>query len=232
MIGNLGKIVDINGNYVQIEIGFDVEKYGSLMNVHVVFDDGNRKIVGEILKVTIKHLTVGIVGEIVNNIFVPGIGIKPAFASIVRIINKDELTLVLGPQEVVDSEHIYLGKSSVYNGYKINVNVNEFFSNHFAILGNTGSGKSSTFARIIQNIFKGSKYLPINASIFVFDAYGEYKNAFSFLHEFNNQLNYKSYTTNVQTADTELLRIPLWLFALKEKECQIAPISDSEYSDS
>jgi len=211
MIGNLGKIIDINGNYVQVEINFDVAKYGSLMNVHVVFDDGNRKVVGEVLKVTIKHLTVGIVGEIVGDTFIPGIGIKPAFASIVRIINKDELTLVLGPQEIVDSEHVYLGKSSVYNGYKINVNVNEFFSNHFAILGNTGSGKSSTFARMIQNIFKGSKYLPVNASIFVFDAYGEYKNAFSFLHEFNNQLNYKAYTTNVQTADTELLRIPLWL---------------------
>lgn len=211
MIGNLGKIVDINGNYVQVEINFNVAQYGSLMNVHIVFDDGTRKIVGEVLKVTIKHLTVGIVGEIVDNNFIPGIGIKPAFASTVRIINKDELTLVLGPQEVLDSEHVYLGKSSIYNGYKINVNVNEFFSNHFAILGNTGSGKSSTFARIIQNIFRGSKYLPVNASIFVFDAYGEYKNAFSFIHDINSQLNYKSYTTNVQSADTELLRIPLWL---------------------
>lgn len=216
MIGNLGKIVDINGNYVEIEIEFNVSQYGNLMNVHVVFDDGNKRIVGEILKVTVKHLTVGIVGELIEGTFIPGIGLKPSFASNVRIINRDELTLVLGPQEIMDSEHVYLGKSSIYNGYKINVNVNEFFSNHFAILGNTGSGKSSTFARIIQNIFKGSKYLPVNASIFVFDAYGEYKNAFSFLHDFNNQLNYKAYTTNVQSADTELLRIPLWLLGVDD----------------
>ena len=211
MIGNLGKIVDINGNYVLVEINFNVSQYGNLMNVHVVFDDGKKRIVGEILKVTITQLTVGIVGEIVDDIFIPGIGIKPAFASTVRIINKDELTQVLGPQEIDDSDHVYLGKSSIYNGYKINIRVNEFFSNHFAILGNTGSGKSSTFARMIQNIFTSSKYLPVNASIFVFDAYGEYRNAFSFLHDFNNQLNYKSYTTNVQTSDNELLRIPLWL---------------------
>lgn len=211
MLGNLGKIVDINGNYVQVEISFNVSQYGNLMNVHVVFDDGTKRIVGEILKVTITHLTIGIVGELVDNVFIPGIGIKPSFASQVRIINQNELTLVLGPQEIDDSDHVYLGKSSIYNGYKINVRVNDFFSNHFAILGNTGSGKSSTFARMIQNIFKGSKYLPVNASIFVFDAYGEYKNAFSFLHDFNNQLNYKAYTTNVQTSDTELLRIPLWL---------------------
>ena len=211
MIGNIGKIIDINGNYVTVQIGFDVSQYGNLMNIHVVFEDQEKKIVGEILKVTVTELTIGIVGEIVNNSFIPGIGIKPSFSSLVRIINPEELTLVLGPQDISDSEHIYLGRSSIYNGYKINVAVNDFFSNHFAILGNTGSGKSCTFARIIQNIFQGSKYLPVNASIFVFDAYGEYKNAFSFLHNFNSQLNYKSYTTNVQSTDNELLRIPLWL---------------------
>ncbi len=216
MIGNIGKIIDISGNYVVVQINFDVSKYGNLMNVHVVFDDGNKRIVGEILKVTVSAITIGIVGEILNNVFIPGIGIKPSFASQVRIINQEELTQVLGPQEVDDSNHIYLGKSSIYNGYKINVNVNDFFSNHFAILGNTGSGKSSTFARIVQNIFKGSKYLPVNASIFVFDAYGEYKNAFSFLHDFNPELNYKAYTTNVESTDTDLLRIPLWLLGVDD----------------
>ena len=216
MIGNIGKIVDINGNYVIVQVNFDVSQYGNLMNVHVVFDDGNKRIVGEILKVTVTTVTIGIVGELLENNFIPGIGIKPSFASLVRIISQEELTLVLGPQEIDDSNHIYLGKSSIYNGYKINVDVNDFFSNHFAILGNTGSGKSSTFARIIQYIFTGSKYLPVNASIFVFDAYGEYKNAFSFLHEFNSELNYKSYTTNVQSSDNELLKIPLWLLGVDD----------------
>ena len=119
--------------------------------------------------------------------------------------------MILGPSDIDDADHLYLGKSSIYNGYTINVGINSFFSNHFAILGNTGSGKSCTFARIVQNIFTTSKYLPVNASIFVFDAYGEYKNAFSFLHEFNNQLNYKAYTTNLNEPSESVLRIPLWL---------------------
>ena len=211
MLDNLGKIVDINGNYIIVRIDFDVSKYGSLMNVHVLFDDGIKKIVGEILKVTTVDLTIAVIGEIDNNIFVPGVSSKPAFASSVRVVNKDELALILGPANVDDADHLYLGKSSIYNGYTINVGVNSFFSNHFAILGNTGSGKSCTFARIIQNIFTTSKYLPVNASIFVFDAYGEYKSAFSFLHDFNNQLNYKAYTTNINDTESYLLRIPLWL---------------------
>ncbi|MBR4672744.1 MAG: ATP-binding protein [Bacilli bacterium] len=211
MIGNLGSIVDINGNYIVIKISFDVTKYGSLMNVHVVFEDGIKKVVGEIIKVTTNDLTVAVVGEIEGNNFIPGVSAKPAFASSVRVVNKDELSMILGPSDIDDADHLYLGKSSIYNGYTINVGINSFFSNHFAILGNTGSGKSCTFARIVQNIFTTSKYLPVNASIFVFDAYGEYKNAFSFLHEFNNQLNYKAYTTNLNEPSESVLRIPLWL---------------------
>ncbi len=213
MTESLGKIIDINGNYVTIKVGFNVSSYGNLMNVHLIFDDGKKKIVGEIVKVTIETIIVAVVGEITDNVFIPGISAKPAFASFIRIISLDELALILGPQDVSDTDRIYLGKSSIYNGYRINIGVNSFFSNHFAILGNTGSGKSCTFARIVQNIFTSSKYLPVNASIFIFDAYGEYKNAFSYLHGYNSELNYKSYTTNIKKNDTdsEILRIPLWL---------------------
>lgn len=210
-MNNLGKIIDIDGNFVVIKTDFDISSYGNLMNIHVVFEDGSKLIVGEILKVTIEEVIVAVIGEIENNVFIPGVSSKPSFAAKSRVVNMQELSLILGPSEIEDSEHLYLGRSLIYKGYKIHVGVNNFFSNHFAILGNTGSGKSCTFARIIQNIFTTSKYLPVNASIFVFDAYGEYKNAFSFLHEFNKSLNYKSITTNLQSTDGELLRIPLWL---------------------
>ena len=211
MNNNIGKIINIEENIVTVKIDVNVLNYGNLMNIHTVFDDGKRKLIGEILKVDIEYLKIAIVGELKEQIFIPGISLKPSFSSIIRIVTKEELSYILGPQEIIDNNQIALGVSSVYPGYKINVDVNSFFSNHFAILGNTGSGKSCTFARIVQNIFTTSKYLPVNASIFVFDAYGEYKNAFSFLHEFNAGLNFKSYTTNTQYPDTELLKIPLWL---------------------
>lgn len=211
MNNSIGKILNIEGNVVTVKIDINVLSYGNLMNIHVVFDDGNKRIVGEVLKVDIEFLKISVVGEFIGEHFVPGITLKPAFSSVIRLVNKDELALILGRQEIVDSGQIALGRSSVYTNYKINVDVNAFFSNHFAILGNTGSGKSCTFARLVQNIFTTSKYLPVNANIFIFDAYGEYKNAFSFLHQFNSQLNFKAYTTNTQYPDTEILRIPLWL---------------------
>ena len=211
MNNSIGKIINIEENIVTVKVDINILNYGNLMNIHTVFDDGKRKLIGEILKVDIEYLKIAIVGELKDGIFIPGISLKPSFSSIIRIVTKEELSCILGPQDIIDNNQIALGISSVYPGYKINIDVNSFFSNHFAILGNTGSGKSCTFARIVQNIFTTSKYLPVNASIFVFDAYGEYKNAFSFLHEFNTGLNFKSYTTNTQYPDTELLKIPLWL---------------------
>ena len=209
-MNSLGNIVNIDGNIVTIKINSSILGDASLMNIHVVFDDGKRKIAGEIIKISLDSIDIAVVGEFIGNVFIGGIAVKPSFKSIVRIVTKEELAGILGKEEGSDTS-IFLGRSSVYQGYKINVDVNALFSNHFSIIGNTGSGKSCTFARIIQNVFTTSKYLPVNASIFIFDAYGEYKRAFSYLHEFNDRLNFKAYTTDTYHPDSELLRIPLWL---------------------
>ena len=207
----IGKIFSIEENYVMVNLTIDISSQTNLINVHVVFEDGDKRIVGEIININANIAKIGIVGEIVDNRFVPGINKKPAFKSKVRIIVMDELYLVLGNQKVVDNTQVYFGLSTVYANYRINVNINDFFSNHFSILGNTGSGKSSTTARIIQNIFTSSNYVPINAKIFIFDAYGEYIRAFSKLNEISPMLNDKVYTTNINDQEHELLRIPLWI---------------------
>lgn len=210
---NIGRIINIDNTNIQIKLDINLEEYSNIMNVHLIFLDGDKKIVGEVTKVATDYVIASVVGEIINNIFLPGIGAKPSFKSQIRIINKEELELIIGTQSSENDLHLMLGESSIYRGYNINVDINQFLSNHFAILGNTGSGKSCTFARVIQNLFTKSKYIPVNANIFLFDAYGEYKNAFSFLHQFNNKLYYKSFTTNTRSRDPEqqLLQIPLWL---------------------
>ena len=212
----LGNIIDIENNIVTIKLAIDITTQTNLINVHVVFEDDNQKIVGEIVNIGIDNAKISIVGEIVNNRFLPGFTKKPSFKSSTRIITMDELALILGDQQIQNNDQIYLGKSSIYTNYRINVGVNSFFSNHFAILGNTGSGKSCTVARLIQNIFTSNNYLPVNANIFIFDAYGEYTNAFSKINEISPVLNYKTYTTNSLYPDGEILRIPLWLLGIDD----------------
>ena len=213
MLGSIKEIID---NSVIIKLAIDINEQPNLINIHVVFEDGSdRKVVGEIANVNQNEMFVNIVGEIDNNNFIPGSSSKPSFKSSIRLINADELQLLLGPQEVTFGKTNF-GTSNVYQGYKINVDVNEFFNTHFAILGNSGAGKSCTVASILQRLYTSSKTPPVNSNLFFFDAYGEYTNAFSKLHDVNPLLNYKSYTTNTVDPECEILRIPPWLLDVDE----------------
>ncbi|MBP3841205.1 MAG: ATP-binding protein [Bacilli bacterium] len=204
----LGNIIEINDNKVTLKLSIDINSQPNLVNLHVIFEDKSKRIVGEVSKVTQELMFINIVGEIENGVFISGGSARPSFMSKVRIITLEELELVFGSQVLKDG-YTNFGTSNVYANYKINVSINEFFSNHFAIIGNSGAGKSCTVSSIIQKLFRNNKP-PVNSSIFFFDAYGEYNNAFSTLHTENNLLNYKSYTTNPQDKEN-LLRIPIWL---------------------
>ena len=207
MLGNISEIID---NYVYINLSIDITQQPNLVNLHVVFDDGKKKVVGEIANTNKEKMTVIIVGEIKDGNFIPGANAKPSFKSVPRLIKADELAILLGDQTTKHGQTNF-GTSNVYEGYKINVSINDFFNSHFSILGNSGAGKSCTVASLLQKLFTSSPTPPKNAGLFFFDAYGEYTNAFGKIHERNPVLNYKSYTTNTDTPECEILQIPIWL---------------------
>lgn len=205
----LGKIVEIKDEKVKVKMDIDIKVQPSLSNLHVVFEEEGKKVVGEITSIDETYLYIAIIGEIIDNRYLPGVQKKPSFKAAVRIISMDELVLILGPS-TSSNDTFYLGESSIYNNYGINVGINNFFSNHFAIIGNSGSGKSCATATVVQNLFY-SNHPPVNSNIFVFDAYGEYHHSFDRLEEVNPNICYKSITTNPRATETEQLRIPLWL---------------------
>ena len=207
----LGKIDEIIDNSVKIKLDIDINEQPNLVNLHIVFeDDSKKKVVAEIANVNQTIMFANVVGEITDGRFTPGASSKPSFKSKVRLITMDELGLLFGKQET-EFGFTNFGTSNVYEGYKINVPINEFFNAHFSILGNSGAGKSCTVASILQKLFTSSPTPPVNSSLFFFDAYGEYTHAFGELHKHNPALNYKAYTTNVIDPDCEILRIPIWL---------------------
>lgn len=212
----IGKIEEIIDNSVRINLAIDITQQPNLVNYHIVFDDGsNKKIVAEIANVNKQIMVANIVGEIIDDNFIPGSSAKPSFKSNIRLINMNELELIFGKQET-SKGYTNFGTSNVYEGYKINVALNEFFNAHFAILGNSGAGKSCTVASILQKLYTSSPNPPINSALFFFDAYGEYTKAFSGLHEKNPALGYKVYTTNIVNPEEELLRIPIWLLDIDD----------------
>jgi len=205
----LGKIIEINDIVIKVKMSIDIKLQPSLMNLHVAFEEDDRRIIGEIISINEDVLNITLIGEILGNFYLPGVPKKPSFKANVRIINMDELSIMFGPSSP-SPDTFYLGESSIYNNYGINVKINNFFSNHFAILGNSGSGKSCAAAMIIQNLFY-SNNPPLRSNFFVFDAYGEYHNAFTGFSQVNPNICYKSITTNPYDTGSEQLRVPLWL---------------------
>ena len=206
----LGKIVEIVDGQVIIDMAIDINNQVNLINLHVVFEDDKKKIIGEIVNITQKQIIVNILGEIKNNSFVPGNTAKPSFKSKVRVITLNEVEYIFG-SSTIGKNQTFLGYSNIYENYKININNNAFFSNHFAILGNSGAGKSCAVASLIQNLFTKGVSAPLKANFLLFDAFGEYTAAFKDLKNVNPNLIYKSYTTNPTYSDTEVVKIPTWL---------------------
>ncbi len=200
-----GNIISIDGNIVVIENTLKKVE-SAYLGVHIVFE-GKYNIVAEIVHIDLTEIKCILVGEFISGKFRSGIVHKPTSDSKARMVNKDEVINLLGEQEIDTKDNLYVGKSVVYEGYNVSANIDDFFSNHFAILGNTGSGKSCTVARIFQNLFYRSKYIPVNSRIVLFDVYGEYHSAFEKINN-TSTCRYKTLTTDVNVSTSEIVKIP------------------------
>ncbi len=199
-----GKIKRINNNEVTIE-NTSGKAISSLIGCHVIFLEDSRRIVGEVTYIDEVEAKILLVGEIINNVFNAGIIKKPSGIAPVRVINKDELELIIGKSEI-QKENLLLGTSSIYKTFNVSVPLNDIFANHLAIIGNTGSGKSCGVARMLQNLFFINK--PINSHIVLFDAYGEYVETFKNIN--NLGLNFASFSGNSKNGKEYQLKFPAW----------------------
>ena len=206
----IGRIISILGNVVKIKLNINVYDLDGLVGKNIVFEEKDYNIIGEVFEGDYTYLDVKIIGEIKNNIFTYGSMVMPSFKDNCRFITKEELDIVF--QNDSSANLISLGESVIYGGYKMSLDVNSFFSNHFAILGNSGAGKSYSVSHILQSIFYDAKNdLPFRTNIFLFDAYGEYQPAFFEIGKNNNNLNYKVITTDLNNSEFTHLSIPFWL---------------------
>ncbi len=208
-----GRILYISDNNAEVENISKGNISADLMNVHVIFESGDQRILGEVTEVNDQTMKIRFLGEYLGDRYVNGIMRKPLLSSKIRIINGTELLELVGKPS---PKSFTLGKSAVYKNYTIYPDINDFFSSHMAIFGNSGSGKSCGVSRIIQNIFADPNVHTYKANLFFFDAYGEYKNAFKAIDKYNEKYLYKFITTNPQEESDEFLQIPTHLLTLDD----------------
>lgn len=180
----------------------------NLMNLHLVFEDKDKKVLGEVDDLDKDIVKARFLGEIVNGKLIGGTIRKPALDASIRVVEQSEIPMIVGEDKV---GYMRFGVSPFYNDFPVYLDVNNFFSNHFAIFGNSGSGKSCGVSRLFQNMFHDQRLFPYKANILLFDSSGEYYNAFSNLNSINPNYHYRFFSTNEVDGIGEKLRLPIWL---------------------
>ena len=203
------EIVNISKNYAMVRI--EGSSNDDLLNMNLVFENQNQKILGEVDEVINGEVKVTFLGEFVEGKFHSGIIRKPSLSSTVRLINQEELAELVGEK---DDKSMVLGLSPLYNDCSIKINIDDMWSNHNAFFGNTGSGKTYGMSRFVQNLFNMSDKIPFNSNIFIFNNTDEYDNAFRHISDYNINFNYKMYSIHGEGGN--VIHLPLWLLTVDD----------------
>lgn len=118
------------------------------------------------------ELTCNIIGSEKDNVFTMDIENFPEIiTSKIEIISNENFSRKIYPFAEMQNK-INLGNYTDYN-MPAWLDANQLFQRHFCILGNTGSGKSETVAKFLEEIDRKSNS---QAKLFIFDIHGEYSN--------------------------------------------------------
>ncbi len=212
----LGKVIGVEENSIYVKLNQEILESKDLIHHYVSLKTEDKNVIGEIINIKEGIADINLVGEMRDSEFIFGVIAKPGFSSIVELVPDFLVKNIISVASYDDTRDLYLGKSPIYKDLEVHVNINKFFSEHFAVFGSTGTGKSCGVARTLQNLFAKENPLPYKASIFMFDAYGEYHTAFEGLHKKVPQIHFKAYTTNIEDKESERLRIPIWLLGVDD----------------
>lgn len=180
-----------------------------------------------------RYLVATMIGTIENaGKYIQGVYNYPILDNPVWYVTRQDLDNIFDQHEKseIDFEEDYylpIGTSPAFSDYKIKINPDKFFGKHAAILGNTGSGKSCTFASIIQSLFefKYNEKKLTNAHIIIFDTNGEYKQAFQGTAQ-NPYKNLKE--VNAFHIDKDGMKVPFWFMNFADFDYLFEPTSGTQ----
>lgn len=123
-----------------------------------------------------RTIKVELVGESVGYDFERGISQFPSISEEVHLVTEEDLRKIYGTKK---EGQVVIGKLSSSDSINVSVDLDSLVNRHSAILGSTGSGKSTSVASLIRAIVtshKDSVLMP-SARIVLFDIHGEYSAA-------------------------------------------------------
>ncbi|RXZ48649.1 ATP-binding protein [Agromyces fucosus] len=225
---SIGHVRDIDGASVAVALAADVptglvfvagEPYSvGQVGSFVRIPAGLRNLVGVVTRVgagavpesvgidTTRWMSVQLVGETQpGSQFQRGVAQLPSIGDRVHLVTRADLSKIYGHQSAKDG-YVRIGQVASAESIDARVDLNRLVSRHSAVLGSTGSGKSTTVATFLSAMSEPNSYP--SARVLLFDLHGEYARAFAG-------------KANVLTLDrdvpgSELLHIPYWALTFDE----------------
>ncbi len=189
----IGSVTDVRGDGIDariseqyttdnpvIDMG-DEQILAGHLGSYVVIRQGNLGVLAQVFKMWEKdrfdqegkrysdrYISIIPVGEIeTDGSFIRGVRHYPTPGAKVYAVGLEEINAIFS--KFRDYE-FFIGQLSAHKNYELSLDPRSLFGRHFAILGQTGSGKSWTVTSLIQRTLKA---MP-NAHIILLDLHGEY----------------------------------------------------------
>jgi len=162
------------GSFVRIPQGYN-DLYGAVTEVGATaIPESERGIQGA----QSRWMTIQLLGEIVGVSFERGISQYPSVNDEVHLVTENDLAVIYGSHS---DGQVVIGRLSNAESIPVRVDLDKLITRHCAVLGSTGSGKSTTVASLIRSIVSGDKGSANqgypSARILLLDVHGEYGKA-------------------------------------------------------
>ena len=164
-------------------------------------------------------MTIQLIGEGPRNgVFQRGLSQYPTIGDEVHLVSEKELKNIYGQPD--KPYFVKLGYISNADSIPALIDINKLITRHSAVVGTTGSGKSTTVASIINALSDSEKYP--SSRIIMLDLHGEYGHALkekAHIYKINGD-------TSLAIKENEL-HIPFWALNFDE----LCEISFGEFSN-
>lgn len=169
IIGGRSYRVGQVGSFIRLPQGYH-DLYGIISDVganatpETLIDEGAR---GD------RWMKVQLVGEVVDTTFERGISQYPAINDQVHLVTEDDLSRIYGSAE---TGQVTIGRLSGAESIPVRLDLDKLVTRHSAVLGSTGSGKSTTVTSLLRSISVGQGgggRFP-SARVLLIDIHGEY----------------------------------------------------------
>jgi len=184
------------GSFVRIPQGYN-SLYGVISETS---ESSSIDVDSELLQTKRRSVKVELVGEVIGDEFERGIGQYPSINDEAHIVTDTDLKLIYGLKY---SGQVVIGKLSSSDSIDVSVDLEKLVTRHSAVLGSTGSGKSTSVSSLLRSIVCDNEDNIVYPSsrIVLIDIHGEYSSALGDIAE--------TFSINPR-ADEKKLLIPYW----------------------